>query len=109
MNAKKPTFKRQHSDVKRIEGKGWRKPRGIDSRQGKHKQDRGALPKIGYGNTKTDRGLHPSGVKEILIKTAADLAQVGEGMAARLYSKLGKKKRDEIRKTAEEKKIKVLN
>lgn len=109
MKVKKPTFKRQHGEKKRVQGKSWRKPRGIDSRQQKHKKDRGALPRIGYGTPKDTRGTHPTGVKEVLIKTADDLAKVGEGMAARLSSKLGKKKRAEIVKKAEEKKIKVLN
>jgi len=109
MRVKKPTFKRQHSEKKRIRGKGWRKPRGIDSQQQKHAKDRGALPRIGYGSPKAIRGSHPSGAMEILVKTAADLEKIAEGMAARLSSTLGKKKREEIRKKAEEKKIKVLN
>lgn len=108
MKAKKPSFKRQGVKA-RIKGKGWRKPRGIDSRQRKHKVDRGAHPKIGYSAPSKLRGLHPTGLKEVMIKTAADLTKIGEGMAARLYSKLGKKKREEIRKAAEKKKIKVLN
>lgn len=109
MSVKKPTFKRQHSEKKRIQGKSWRKPRGIDSRQQKHKKDRGALPRVGYGTPKAVRGSHPTGVREVLVKTMADLETVVDGMVARLSSTLGKKKREGIRKKAEEKKIKVLN
>ena len=109
MRTKKPTFKRQHSEKKRIKGKGWRKPRGIDSDQQRHTQDRGAVPRVGYGNPKAVRGTHPTGAKEILVKTVKDLEKVVAGTAARFSSTLGKKKRDELRKKAEEKKIRVLN
>ena len=109
MKPKKPKFKRQHSTKKRVEGKGWRKPRGIDSAQARSEKSRGAKPRVGYGSPKTIKGLHPTGVKETVIRTAKDLADVGEGIAVRLYSKLGKKKREELRKKAEEKKVKVLN
>lgn len=109
MNKKKPTFKRQHSSKKRVEGKGWRHPRGIDSEQRKHYKCKGAHPRIGYGSPKAERGLHPTGVKEVMVRTLSDLAKVGEGMAARLYSKLGKRKRVEITAKAKEKNIKVLN
>jgi len=110
VKAKKPTFKRQHADAKkRVKGKGWRHPHGIDSEQREHVKSKGAHPRIGYGSPKATKGLHPTGVREVLVRTAADLAKVGEGMAARLYSKLGKRKRAEITAEAKEKKIKVLN
>ncbi|MCK4327817.1 MAG: 50S ribosomal protein L32e [Candidatus Diapherotrites archaeon] len=110
MNKKKPKFKRQHSDAKkRVQGKGWRHPRGIDSEQREHLKSRGKHPRIGYGSPKSSRGLHPTGVKEVMVKTLGDLAKVGEGMAARLYSKLGKRKRAEIVAKAKEKKVRVLN
>lgn len=109
MKAKKPKFKRQHSCKKRVEGKGWRHPRGIDSEQRKNVKSKGAHPRVGYGAPKASRGMHPSGVKEVLVKTISDLTKVGDGMAARLSSKLGKKKREEIAAMAKEKKIKVLN
>ncbi|MFC2174942.1 eL32 family ribosomal protein [archaeon] len=109
MKTKKPTFKRQHSSKKRVEGKGWRHPRGIDSEQREHLKSKGAHPRVGYGSPKATKGLHPTGVKEVIIKTISDLAKVGDGMAARLSSTLGKKKRAKIVETAKEKKIKVLN
>ena len=110
MKSKKPTFKRQHSSkIKRVEGKGWRHPRGIDSAQQSHDKSRGAHPRIGYGTPKDEKDLHPSGLKEVLVEKMSDLTNIGEGMAARLSARLGKKKRAEIIGKAEEKKIKVLN
>ncbi len=109
MRAKKPAFKRQHNEKKRVSKKGWRAPRGIDSRQQKHKKDRGAIPKVGYGSPKASKGTHPSGTKEMLVRSSADLSKVTGKMAARLSSALGKKKREALLKEAEEKKIRVLN
>ena len=110
MKPKKPTFKRQHSSkIKRVEGKGWRHPRGIDSAQQRHEKSRGAHPRIGYGSPAAEKGMHPSGLREVLIVKMSDLAKVGEGMVARLSATLGKKKRAEIVEKAAEKKIKVLN
>ena len=109
MKPKKPKFKRQHSSKKRVQRTGWKHPRGIDSEQREHIKSKGAHPRVGYGSPKATKGLHPTGVKEVLVKTFADLSKVGEGMAARLHSKLGKRKRALITEQAKEKKIKVLN
>jgi large subunit ribosomal protein L32e len=106
---RKPRFKRQQWTKGRVSYRGWRHPRGIDSRQRGGMKCLGAHPRAGWATAKATRGLHPTGVKEVMVRTMADLAAVGEGMAARLYSNLSKRKKDAIRKKAEEKKVKVLN
>ena len=110
MKPKKPTFKRQHSSkIKRVEGKGWRHPRGIDSAQQRHDKSRGMHPRIGYSGPSETRGLHPTGVKELLVKNLTDLEGVGENTALRIASAVGKRKREMIVEKAKELKLKVLN
>ena len=85
----------------------WRKPRGIDLDKG---LQHGFRPKIGYRNQKEIRGLHPSGYFEILVCNENDLEKINPKInAARLSSRLGKRKRNEIIKKANEKGIWVLN
>ena len=108
MRVKKPKFQRQNLNKKRVQRK-WRHPRGIDSLQQCHDKSKGYHPRVGYGSPRDVRGLHPTGVRELLVYSMADLARVGEGMAARLSSTLGGRKRAAIEKACQQKKIKVLN
>ncbi len=108
----KPKFPRQHAhSKKRTGGKKapWRKPRGIDSAQKRHKKSLGAHPRIGYGQPKSIRGKHPTGVVEVLVHNLKELELVGEGMAARISRTVGARKKAAIEKAAQEKKIRVLN
>jgi len=107
---KKPDFVRQGGkNLKRL-GKKWRKPRGSQSKLRKHKKARGFMPHPAFGSLKSVRGLHPSGFEEILVYNVKDLEEINsKKQACRIASKVGKKKRIEIMKKAEELKIKVLN
>lgn len=108
----KPKFARQYAHKKKRTGgkkAPWRKPRGIDSAQKKHKKSRGAHPRVGYGQPKAIRGKHPTGVTEVLVRNLKDLEAVGEGMAARISRTVGARKRATIESAAKEKNIRVLN
>ena len=107
---KKPDFIKQGGkNLRRLEKK-WRKPRGSQSKLRKHKKDKGFLPHPGYGSPRAVKGLHPSGFEEVLIYNVKDLEKIdSEKQACRIASTVGKKKRIEIMKKAEESKIKVLN
>ena len=85
----------------------WRKPRGIDlDRDIAH----GYSPKIGYRSDTKLRNIHPSGYKEILVCNLNDLAKIdNKTQAARISKTIGKRKRNEIIKKANEKAIWVLN
>ncbi len=112
MNDRKlPTFQKQYSHMKkRAQKTGWRKPRGIDSKQRKHVKAKGAHPRIGYGAPSEKKGLHPSGYEEVYVRNMNDLLKIDpETQAARLAANLGKKKKEEILAKADELKIKVLN
>jgi len=110
MKRKKPDFMREGSkNFKRV-GKKWRRPRGDQSKLRKHKKSKGFMPQPGYGSPKSVRGLHPSGFEEVLVFNTKDLERINpQKQACRIASTVGKKKRIEIMKKTEEKKIKVLN
>jgi large subunit ribosomal protein L32e len=107
---REPEFVRQESwRYVRIKPN-WRRPRGIDSkmrlkRAGKHK-----LPNIGYKGPELVRGIHPSGFREKLVCNVRDLEGVDPSrVAVRIGATVGRRKRMEIIKRADELGIKVLN
>jgi large subunit ribosomal protein L32e len=108
---KKPKFLRQLAlSYKRRLGLKWRKPRGSQSKLRKHKKSKGFMPSVSYGTPKTLRYLHPSGFREVLVNNIKDLEKIDASKeAVKISHGVGKKKRQEILKKAEEKKIKVLN
>ena len=107
---KKPKFIRQGGkSIKRLEEK-WRRPRGKQSKLRRHMRSRGNIPHPGYGTSKKLRGLHPSGLEDILVHNVAELEKLDKNkQAARIASAVGKKKRIDIQKKAEEIGIKILN
>lgn len=107
---KKPKFIRQGGkNIKRL-GEKWRKPKGLQSKLRQHVRSRGNIPNVGYGSPLEFRGLHPSGLMEVLIHNVKDLENLNlKKEAARISSSVGRKKRIEIMKIAKEKQIKVLN
>jgi large subunit ribosomal protein L32e len=85
----------------------WRKPHGIDLDKG---INHGARPKIGYRSRVDLRHIHPSGYTELMVCNFNDLEKINPKIhAARLSATIGKKKRNEIVKKANEKGIWVLN
>ena len=96
---KKPKVTRQSSHAKKRLGTKWRKPRGIDSKQKKGIKAKGAKPTVGYGTPKTE--------KPLLVRNMADLEKATGKIT--LSSKLGNKKREEIIKQAETKKLEITN
>jgi large subunit ribosomal protein L32e len=74
------------------------------------KKGKPPIVKIGYRQPKVLRGLHPCGLKEILVRNLKDLERVDPSKEAiRLSSTLGKRKREQILTLAKERGIKVLN
>ncbi|MGC8816573.1 MAG: 50S ribosomal protein L32e [Candidatus Hadarchaeum sp.] len=105
-----PKFRRQEwFRFKRL-GEKWRKPRGRDSKLRLRIKGKGSLVTIGYRNPKSLRGLHPSGVAEVLVKSLSDLDKIdATKQAIRIAASVGGRKREQILKRAEELKIRVLN
>ncbi|HIE33641.1 MAG TPA: 50S ribosomal protein L32e [Candidatus Altiarchaeales archaeon] len=107
---KKPRFVRQESTkLKRLKDK-WRRPRGIDSKKHEEKRGKGKIPKIGYKKPNYLRGIHPSGYYPVLIHNVVELSTINpKKEAAIIASSIGRKKRNEIIRIANEKKITILN
>lgn len=107
---KKPKFKRwMYKAYKRVKPS-WRRPRGRQSKIRIKEKAKIRIPTVGYRVPKELRYLHPSGFREVLVHNVNELLKVNpEKEVVRIASKVGKKKRSEILKKAEELKIKVLN
>jgi len=107
---KTPKFVRQESwRYVRLET-GYRRPRGKDSRMRLQKSGSPPLAKIGYGSPKKYRGLHPSGLRDVLVSAVAELEKLSpERDAVRISGRLGLKKKQEIFEAAQSRGFKVLN
>lgn len=106
----KPDFVRKRGGVYKRLGLKWRRPKGIHSQLRKHKREAGNIPKSGYGSPRTVKGLHPSGFEEVRVFNMNDVSKINpQKQACRIASTVGKKKKIEIMKKAEEMKVKVLN
>ncbi|MCX8205602.1 MAG: 50S ribosomal protein L32e [Candidatus Micrarchaeota archaeon] len=107
-----PRFRRPNvgHTRKRLDDK-WRKPRGIDNKQALKRAHMGALPRVGYKNPRAIRGLHPSGKREVLVRSAKDIAALkgGADVAVRISASVGSKKREQLAKMAGELNLKLLN
>lgn len=88
----------------------WRRPRGIDN---KMRQNRSGWPRsvnVGWGSPSAVRGLHPSGMEEVLVFNVGDLAIIDPGtQVARIGGSVGMRKKGSILNEAEKRGIKVLN
>lgn len=106
----KPNFNRQeHFRYKKLKAT-WRKPRGMHSKLRKRKRGKGFRPSVGYGNPESIRGIHPCGLREVLVSNSSDLDDVDKkSHAVRIASTVGKRKRQNILKKAKKMKVKVLN
>lgn len=103
MRAEYPKVSKKLEDV-------WRRPRGIDSKQHEGKRGKPRKPGIGYGKPSLLRSIHPSGYKPVLIRNKTDLKVIDPGtQAAVIASNIGRLKRNEIIRIANESKIVVLN
>ena len=107
---KKPKFLRQSAVAYVRLGNKWRRPRGTTSKLRLKQKGKGFIPQPGYGAPKALRYKHPSGLYEVLVHNLAELQKIDpKTHAARIAASVGKKKRNEIVKKAEELKVKVLN
>jgi large subunit ribosomal protein L32e len=106
----KPKFRRQEwFQAKRL-GEKWRQPRGLDSKMRLCRKGKPAMPSIGYKSPKEIRGLHPSGLAEVMVRNPKELEKIDpKKYVARITSAVGRRKRDAVIKRAQELKIRVVN
>lgn len=106
---KLPSFRRQNwAQKKRIAKSGWRKPRGIDNKLRIKKGGFGFLPKIGFRTPRKERGLHPTGLREVLVRSLKDLAGL-KGVAIRVSAGLGRRKKLLLVAEAKKMQLRILN
>lgn len=108
---KKPKFLRQNwLSYRRLRNSKWRKPRGLQSKLRIKEKSHGAYVSVGWRTPVSLRGLHPSRMKEILVFNLSQLQKINpQETAIKIAHTVGKKKRQEIIKKAEELKMKILN
>ena len=110
INKKRPHFKRFESwRFVRIKDQ-WKKPRGIDNKMRTELQGWPKSVKVGYRGPAAVRGLHSSGMEEVMVWNAKDLEKVDpETQVARIGGTVGGKKKETMLEKAEELKIRILN
>ncbi len=107
---KKPNFLRQNWFRLKKLGKKWRAPKGKQNKLRRHFFGKGHIPSIGYSSPLAVRGLHPSGLKEVLVSNVSDIESIdSKTECVRISSTVGRKKRIQIVEAAKSKGIRVLN
>ncbi len=108
---KQPAFRRQEwYRYKRLSKTGWRKPKGMQSKQRMNKKYRSPMARVGYGKVAEARGLHPSGFREVMVHNPDDLESIDPStQAARIGKTVGNRKRAAIHERADALGIRVLN
>jgi large subunit ribosomal protein L32e len=107
----KPVFVRQESwRYVRLSGN-WRRPRGKDSKMRLSVKGWPKTVNIGYGTPRKAKGLHPSGLRPILVSSRRDLEKAGspEGKILVFSSRLGRRMRDALAKEASSRGFVIAN
>jgi len=104
----KPKFNVQNLGFRKKVKDRWRKPRGVGNKKRRKEWWAGASPRVGYKNAPQERGLHPSGLPEMLVTNPAELRGVS-GRIVRIASAVGARKALEIEKAARQAGLQVAN
>tara|TARA_B100000073_G_C23648989_1_gene539786 strand:+ start:46 stop:702 length:657 start_codon:yes stop_codon:yes gene_type:complete len=108
---KQPKFRRQEwFRYYRLSRTGWRKPKGLQSKQRLNMKYRTPMARVGYGKISSVRGLHSSGFEDILVNNPTDLDGLDpERQAVRISASVGNRKRAKIHDRADDLGLRVLN
>lgn len=88
----------------------WRRPKGKDHKVRKMVKGWPVRVKVGYGGPNIAKGLHPSGLRDILVHTVSEIERLNPRTdAIRFSSTLGVRKRMDILVRANKLGLKVLN
>lgn len=110
LNQRKPKFRRPESWRYKRLNTGWRRPKGIDSMIRKREKGHMAMPSIGYRSSKKLRGLHPSGMQEVLVHNIKDMDGLHPKIhAVRIAHRVGDRKRLAMLERADDLGLRVLN
>lgn len=109
-NQRKPKFRRPESWRYKRLNTGWRRPKGIDSAIRKREKSQPAIPRIGYRSAAKLRGIHPSGLQEVLVHNLGELEGLRPKVhAVRIGHRVGDRKRLAILEKADDLGLHVLN
>ena len=108
---KQPKFRRQEwYRYYRLSRTGWRKPKGMQSKQRLNMKYRTPMARVGYGKISAVRGLHPSGFEDVLVNQPSDLDGLDpERQAIRVGASVGNRKRAKIHDRADDLGLRILN
>ena len=108
---KQPKFRRQERyRYQRLSKSGWRKPKGMQSKQRLNMKYRTPMARVGYGKISAVRGLHSSGFEDVLVNQPSDLDGLDpERQAVRVGASVGNRKRAKIHDRADDLGLRVLN
>ncbi|MEM2874938.1 MAG: 50S ribosomal protein L32e [Candidatus Hadarchaeales archaeon] len=110
MRKRKPKFRRQEWFRYRRLGEKWRRPKGKDSKMRLGIRGKPPLVSVGYRGKRSERGLHPSGLQEVLVSSGEQLKGLDpRTQAVRIAASVGRRKKEEIMKLASEIGVRVLN
>lgn len=102
-------FKRPENWKYKRLGSEWRKPRGAKNPARRGHSGRPALPSPGYGKPVSERGLHPSGLREVRVFNESDLEGLDPGTTiVRIGGSVGMRKKMGIFKKAKKLKLRVV-
>ena len=110
MSRHTPHFKRPNlgrSKRSRLDDK-WKRPRGVGNKQRQKLKQTWPIVSIGYSRKRSERGKHPSGLKEVIVSSVNELKGLKD-VIVRIAGSVGIKKRLEIEKRATENKLKIAN
>ncbi|MCQ8892348.1 MAG: 50S ribosomal protein L32e [Candidatus Methanosuratincola sp.] len=108
--SRRPKFRRSESNRFPRLGDKWRSSKGIRSKMRLKKKGKWPIVETGYRGPRLTRGLNPKGMIEVLVHTPEDVEFVDPCfMAIRIAASVGKRKRAEIIKRAEEFGVEIVN
>jgi large subunit ribosomal protein L32e len=107
---RKPEFRRPESWRYGRLKESWRRPRGTSNKVRLGMRGWPRRVKVGYRSPRSVRGLHPSGLQDVLIHNLGELEALDpKTQGARLASSLGRRKREVVLARARELGIRVFN
>ncbi len=86
----------------------WRKPRGTHNKKRMKMKWTGASPHIGYRNPPELRGMHPAGLREVLVHNVPSLEGLKD-VVVRIASGVGARKKKLIEERAKALSLRILN
>ena len=110
IKAKKPFYTRQENKKKKkMDDDKWRRPRGLHSKMRLRIRGKKRSPEPGFGSPREVEGLHPSGLRAVMVYSLADVDKLQGHQGAMIGSGVGMRKKAAMVEHCHKKNIRVLN